>query len=232
MDEPKSLFHSTLDDKREVACLIQSSIMPGEQLICVIYLAYERYKESSLQRSTIDKVFAAINTYKWLCHKKEFNLEIAENVNFSTLKEFILSKRSNHTTKREIQDTIENACWNLCKDAYCKCPFRSSEVYKLWLIFNRVADEETYPPTITTSYSSWIIEKFISVAGLSKTKTSGNSALTFQDFLRCLEDSFTAKSIIPATKEIHDWLVKEVIKAGWVYVIYEEETGHYGADVG
>ena len=193
--------------------------MPGEQLTCVIHLAYEKYKESSLQRSTIDKVFAAINTYKCLCFtKKEFNLEFTENVTFSKLKEFILSKRNNGTTKREIQDKIENACWNLCKDAYCKCPFRSSEVYKLWLIFNRVADEETYPPVITTSYSSWIIEKFISVAGLSMTKTSGNSDLTFQDFLRCLEDSFTAESIIPVTKEIHDWLVKEVIKAGWVYV--------------
>ena len=161
-----------------------------------------------MQRSSIDKVFAAIDTYKCLCFtQKEFHLEFTENVNFSKLKEFILSKRNNDTTKREIQDKIENACWNLCKDAYCKCPFRSSEVYKLWLIFNLLADEDTYPPVIPTSYSSWII--------LSNTSTS---AVTFQDFLRYLEDSFTAESIITVTKEIHDWLVKEVIKAGWVYV--------------
>ena len=61
-------------------------------------------------------MFAAIDTYKCLCFtQKEFHLEFTENVNFSKLKEFILSKRNNDTTKREIQDKIENACWNAGK---------------------------------------------------------------------------------------------------------------------
>ena len=193
--------------------------MPGEQLTCVVQLAFEKYGGSSLQRSSICNVFDDINICKCINYtKRELKLKMAENAKFSQLKEFILTKRNKEITKREIRDTIEKGCWEICRNFYSKCPFRLSEVYKLWRIFNRVADEETYPLVMKKPYADWIMEKFVSIADLPKKKTNSDRDLTFQDFLSSLQHSFSIDSIVSATKEVHDWLVKESIRAGWVYV--------------
>ena len=195
--------------------------MPGEQLTCVVHLAYERYGESLLHRSAIYQALVDINWDRYSCLTKEDFFPCSTKVKFSKLKTFIL-KRNINITEKELGDNIEKACWNLCQHLYSACPFGSSQIYKLWRIFIRVADENTYPPVLKPSYSNWIIEKFFPVADLSKTTTSASKYLTFQDFLRSFEDRFTAESLDKVVTEIYHWLVKEVIKAGWVYMTIKQ----------
>lgn len=193
--------------------------MPGEQLTCVVQLAYEKCGGSSLQRSTISDVFSSVNTYKCLCYTKKDLFKLGDVVKFCQLKEFILSKRDTKCTKREIQDRIELACWNQCKNVYTKCPIGQSEVFKLWQIFNRIADEESYPPVLTKPQATWILEKFSSITeNTLKMSQYETGDLTFSHFLSYLQKKFDVGSLTSATKEIHEWLVKEIIKADWVYI--------------
>lgn len=193
--------------------------MPGEQLTCVVQLAYEKCGGSSLQRSTISDVFSSVNTYKCLCYTKKDLFKLGDVVKFCQLKEFILSKRDTKCTKREIQDRIELACWNQCKNVYTKCPIGQSEVFKLWQIFNRIADEESYPPVLTKPQATWILENFSSITeNTLKMSQYETGDLTFSHFLSYLQKKFDVGSLTSATKEIHEWLVKEIIKSDWVYI--------------
>lgn len=192
--------------------------MPGEQLTCVMQCAYEKYGGSSLQRSALSKLFSRIHADKCLCYTKTDFLTFDDVVKFRQLKEFILSKRDTNCTKREIQDKIELACWNQCKTVYSKCLFAQSEVFKLWQIFNRIADEESYPLVLSKLQASWILQKFAFIANNDTQLTVVPASLTFKDFLSWLEKMFDVRSAVLATKEIHEWLVKEIIKADWVFV--------------
>lgn len=192
--------------------------MPGEQLTCVMQYAYEKYGGTSLQRPILSEVFSSIHAHKCLNFTKEDFLTLDDAVKFRQLKAFILSKRDPNCSKKEIQDKIELACWNQCKAVYSKCPFGQSEVFKLWQIFNRITDEESYPPGLSKLQASWILEKFALIANDATHLTVHSAILTFKNFLSSLEKLFDVRSVVPATKEIHEWLVKEIIKADWVFV--------------
>ncbi|XP_056022748.1 uncharacterized protein LOC130055156 [Ostrea edulis] len=192
--------------------------MPGEQLTCVLQIAHTKCGGSSLQKSAISEVFALVNAYKCFCYtKKEFSSELSDIVAFSQLKDFIISKRDKKSTRKEIQDRLEIACWRECKRSYSRRVFTESDVFKLWQIFNRLTNEESYPPVISQRDADWALEKFVAYATRKK-EAPCEGDLTFQSFLSYLESIFDPKSIVQPLKEIYEWLVKEVIKSGWVYM--------------
>ncbi|XP_048751565.2 uncharacterized protein LOC125663313 [Ostrea edulis] len=191
--------------------------MPGEQLACVLQIAQTKCGGSSLQKSTILKAFSIVKAYNCFYYtKKEISSELSDIVTFSELKDFIISKRDKRSSKKEIQDRLEIVCWRICKGSYSRRLFTESDVFKLWQIFNRLTDEESYPPVISQQDAEWAMKKFSAYVNSKELPRGGD--LTFQNFLSYLENIFNAKSISQPLKEIHEWLVKEVIKSGWVYM--------------
>ncbi|XP_062605657.1 uncharacterized protein LOC134267471 [Saccostrea cucullata] len=193
--------------------------MPGEQLTCILQIAHSKFGGISLQRETLSRAFSAIGLTKILRFtKKEFSRELRDTVTFPELKKFIVSKRDEKSTELEIQDRIELACWKLSKGDFPRRPFSESDIFKLWQIFNRFADEDSYPPVISQQDSCWVFEKFATGANKDREILFEKRDLTFHNFLSCLENIGDPETVSKATKDIYEWLVREVIKGGWMYV--------------
>ena len=81
--------------------------MPGEQLTCVVHLAYERYGESLLHRRAIYQALVDINWDRYSCLTKEDFFPCSTKVKFSKLKTFILKRNINITEKELGEKTLK-----------------------------------------------------------------------------------------------------------------------------
>lgn len=191
--------------------------MPGERLTCILQFAHVKYGGSVLDTSILSNAFAIISA------KNDFGFAKDElsRETFTDLRKVLLS-RQDRFTHIELQEKTELTCWQLCKETY-KSLLQESDVFKIWRIFNTLADEKSFPPTISHEDYDWIIEKFATFANVKVNDgfPPANTRMVFQNFLDCLEILFSSVNISDALKRIHGWLVKEVLKGGWVYVRYK-----------
>jgi len=123
-------------------------------------------------------------------------------------------------------ERIEQTCWDVVEEAekYSSPNLVTEDVKKLWQIFNRVSLKGSYTesgPTTEPDEINWLMEKI--AANLGKTWVSGNSikkGLSFKDFLQMLDVTYfaTAKPVLirQCIEDLHSWLVKEVLKIGWL----------------
>lgn len=189
--------------------------MPGQRLTCILQFAHAKYGESFLEKSALSEAFAIISA------KNKFGFAKAElpKETFPDLRKLLLSRLENFTFI-ELQEKTELTCWKFCKETYSSS-LQESDVFKIWQIFNTLADENSFPPAISNEDYNWIMEKFVNFANVNDGLPPANTKMIFQRFLDCLEKLFFSVSISDALKRIYGWLVKEVMKGGWVYVRYK-----------
>lgn len=86
-----------------------------------------------------------------------------------------------------------------------------------------LVDENLFFFMILYEYYDWIIEKFVIFVNVKVNDgfLLVNIRMVFQNFLDCFEILFFSVNIFDVLKRIYGWLVKEVLKGGWVYVRYK-----------
>lgn len=191
--------------------------MPEERLTCILQFAHVKYGGSVLDKSILSNAFAVISA------KNDFGFAKDElsRETFTDLRKLLLS-RQDRFTHIELQEKTELTCWQLCRETY-KSLLQRSDAFKIWRIFNTLADENSFPPTISHEDYDWIIEKFATFANVNVNDSfpPADTRMVFQNFFDCLEILFSSVNISDALKRIHGWLVNEVMKRGWVYVRYK-----------
>ncbi|WAR23280.1 CML16-like protein [Mya arenaria] len=121
-----------------------------------------------------------------------------------------------------VSGEIESKCWELCQ-RYYKTTLNKEDTRKLWLISNRLIDENSYPPVIRQREVNWFMEKMFTTIGKmwqcgEVFKTEG---ATFQNLVSIIEDTVLHETSQDKMQKsmitLYTSIVTEVMKSGWVY---------------
>ncbi|XP_013417464.1 uncharacterized protein LOC106178715 [Lingula anatina] len=202
--------------------------MPGERLVCVWQAAHANDpnpRNKTITKDALKKVnvrFAGFQSTHYMENK--FDSTFKDGVTFELYKTYVhKSLLEKGVPEHVLHDDIEKACWDLSKSSY-KCSLPGSDLFRLWQVANRLTQEGTYPPIICTDECQWLSEKIASHLG-KHWKTNDHTykadGATFQDLLDSLDDVYfheTSPDLVHACiKDLHKWLVEEVMKTGWMY---------------
>ena len=79
---------------------------------------------------------------------------------FEDLKKYVQDTlRSPAATLLSILPDIEQECWEMCQTTYESEALNTSELKKMWSIFNRVCLPDSYPPVVTKDDADWLFSK-------------------------------------------------------------------------
>ena len=69
------------------------------------------------------------------------------------------SLRSPSASALLVMNDMEATCWQLSESSYQSEALNSSELKKMWYIFNRMCVADSYPPVIAKTDADWLFEK-------------------------------------------------------------------------
>ena len=207
--------------------------MPGEQLACFLHAAEalggdtSSAKGKGIPLAALKKVFRCISplgTVTLSTGQLDDQYGKKGEITFDECKAFILKTCEDSNIPLKITyDKIEHECWKICKSkSSSKLSKDTNQI--LWKISNRLTSEESYPPKIWKYESTWFAQKLATALGNSWIPSEhafAEEGLSFQEFTTKLYDMFfrtTQKEKIDlVVEEIYFWLVKEIMKTGWLY---------------
>jgi Ca2+-binding EF-hand superfamily protein len=122
-----------------------------------------------------------------------------------------------------LEEEIEKVCWQKCKAIYEDAKWRvpSMELYRLWQMFIRLAQEDTYPVVMYQTEVDWLLEKLATYIQKSWRSPDVGSGATFKDMMDILDAQVFAganlTNIKKSIEELYNWLVLEICQVGWLY---------------
>ncbi|XP_052776936.1 uncharacterized protein LOC128214485 [Mya arenaria] len=205
--------------------------MPGEQLTCVWQTAFakglhnnstsgdipkESIKELMLALANLESVHYSVRTFQEVFGSSDV-------ISFKSFKRYVDTHlREKGYPLHLVLDEIERKCWELCQPYY-KTTLNKEDTRKLWMISNRLVDENSYPSVICQREGNWFMEKMFTTIGKmwkcsEVFKTEG---ATFQDLLNIVEDTVLHETsqdkMQKSMTTLYASIVTEVMKSGWVY---------------
>ncbi|XP_052776499.1 uncharacterized protein LOC128214199 [Mya arenaria] len=203
--------------------------MPGEQLTCVWQTAFAKglhNKSGDIPKESIKEIVLALANLESVHYSERTFQEVFKSsgvINFTSFKRYV----DNHLREKGyplhvVFDEIEGKCWELCQPYY-KTSLNKEDTRKLWMISNRLVDENSYPPAICQREGNWFMEKmFTAIGKMWKCsecfKTDG---ATFQDLADIIEDTVLHETsqdkLQKSMTSLYTSIVTEVMKSGWVY---------------
>lgn len=200
--------------------------------MCILQTVYAKdiFPESGVKKATVQSVVENFEGIEGVNYSESVFHEMftESKVEFSKLVKYARTSLCSPWLSLPLFiEKIEVKCWEMCRRTYTtmgiELSVKADEICKLWCVFSRLCDEGTYPPTISHEASTFLVERI--AKSLSKSWGSSSSVfgmdMKFKDLLEYLDKSYFSISQPEAVKqsidEIYSWLVKEVMKTGWLW---------------
>ncbi|KAJ8315717.1 hypothetical protein KUTeg_007867 [Tegillarca granosa] len=204
--------------------------MPGEPLVCVWEAAYA-LSSDNYKRLTVSLIKEVTLSFKDLpsveYSERKFNRLFAcsDKVKLVNYKSYVHSVLiASDVRLLQLLPEIENRCWEICRNRYDSTNIPDDVAEMLWRIFNRFADENTFPVLIPAEEMQFLITCLGEKLEIDKKRmiNSLGKNTTFATFLNTLNGFVSSPAHIRALRSsvsnIHEKFVKNFIKWGWMHI--------------